>query len=95
MDCKRVDFSGHAIQRMFQRGISVDMVLAAVSSGEVIADYPDDTPYPSQMLLGFWAGRPVHVLVAINHKTATCIIVTAYEPQADHWEKDFRKRRVE
>lgn len=38
MDCKRVVFSGHAIQRMFERAISRDDVLAVIAQGETIAE---------------------------------------------------------
>jgi hypothetical protein len=93
LKCERVVFSGHAIQRMFQRSVGRDAVNVVVSGGETIADYPDDSPYPSRLLLGFVNGRPVHVIVAWDAGTGTCIIVTAYEPQSDQWEPGFRKRR--
>jgi hypothetical protein len=50
MDCARVVFSGHAIARMFERGIERDEVLAVVATGETIADYPEDRPYASELL---------------------------------------------
>jgi hypothetical protein len=78
---------------MFQRSVGRDAVNVVVSGGETIADYPDDSPYPSRLLLGFVNGRPVHVIVAWDAGTGTCIIVTAYEPQSDQWEPGFRKRR--
>jgi hypothetical protein len=45
MDCEAISFSRQALQRMFERAISPDEVHAALADGEVIADYPDDTPY--------------------------------------------------
>ncbi|SPE38925.1 conserved hypothetical protein [Candidatus Sulfopaludibacter sp. SbA6] len=95
MKCDRVVFSGHAIQRMFERGIEKGEVNAVISGGETVAEYPDDNPYPSQLLLGFLEGRPLHVLTAWDAGTGTCIIVTAYEPQPEQWEPGFRKRREE
>lgn len=83
MKCERVVFSGHAIQRMFQRSPGRDEVVAVVSSGEIVADYPDDSPYPSRLLLGFVDSRPVHVVVACEAETGMCIVVTAYEPQPE------------
>jgi hypothetical protein len=47
MECERVVFSGHAVQRMFQRGIGRHAVLEVIAAGEAIAEYPDDTPNPS------------------------------------------------
>ena len=93
MKCGQVVFSGHAIQRMFQRSVGKDDVNAVISGGETVADYPDDTPYPSSLLLGFVEGRPIHVVVAWDAGTDTCIIVTAYEPQPEQWEQGFTKRR--
>ena len=81
MKYDRVVFSGHAIQRMFQRGVAP------------VEDDPGDSPYPSRLLLGFVDGRPLHVVVAWDAGTGTCIIVTAYEPQPELWEPGFRKRR--
>ena len=66
MTCERVVFSGHAIQRMFPRGMRPDAVNAVISGGETVADYPDDSPYPSRLLLGFVESRPFHVVVALG-----------------------------
>ena len=56
MDCNNLHFSRHAFERMFQREINPDAVAQLVSSGEVIADYPDDRPFPSTLILGFHGG---------------------------------------
>ena len=53
MDCSSVHYSRHAIERIFQRGLSPAAIAAVLQAGEVIAGYPEDTPYPSQLLLGF------------------------------------------
>jgi|HubBroStandDraft_1064217.scaffolds.fasta_scaffold219875_3 hypothetical protein len=95
MDCARVVFSGHAIMRMFERGIGPDAVLAVVGGGETIAEYPEDRPYGSELLLAFVNARPLHAVVAIDRSSATCIVITAYEPMAEQWEADFRTRKPE
>ena len=64
-----------------------------IENGEVIADYPDDKPYPSTLLLGFAEGRPVYVVVARNEETEDCYVVTVYVPDPTLWEDDFRSRR--
>jgi hypothetical protein len=94
MDCTRVIFSGHGIQRMFHRGIGRNAVLAVLSTGEAIANYPDDDPYPSRLLLGWVDVRPLHVVAACDPETETCIVVTAYEPSASLWAADFKTRRA-
>ncbi len=95
MECERTVFSGHAIQRMFQRGIDRDAVLAVVAHGEVLVEYADDTPYPSRLLLGFVDARPLHVVVAVDALTGTCIVVTAYQPMPEQWGTDFKSRKTE
>ena len=66
-----------------------------VAGGETIAEYPDDSPYPSRLMLGHVDGKPIHVVVAADTATAICIVITVYEPQPDWWENDFRTRRAE
>lgn len=93
MHCTHVMFSGHAITRMFQRGVSKDDVVEVIQGGEQIRDYPDDTPYPSYLMLGYVKQRPLHVLVAKDAATATCFVVTAYIPDPALWSSDFRSKR--
>jgi len=93
MECKEVKFSGHALRRMFERGIGVDGVLAVVSSGETIADYPEDTPFPTSLILGFVMSRPIHIVVANDALKNTCHIITAYPPDPAQWMADFKTRR--
>ncbi|MEH2122820.1 DUF4258 domain-containing protein [Nostoc sp.] len=50
-------FSRHAIQQMFYRRISQKEVKTAISYGEVIEENPDDTPYPSYLILDFIEGK--------------------------------------
>ena len=60
----QLDLRQHAAQRMLERNISVADVLIALNSGATIEDYPDDTPFPSALVLGFVGAEPVHVVVA-------------------------------
>jgi len=93
MNCSRVIFSQHAFVRMFARGIMPELVVRAVRSGEVIAEYPDDRPFPSFLLLYFEQGKPLHVVVGKDKSDEACYIVTVYEPDAELWNEDFRSRR--
>ena len=36
---------------------------------EVIAEYPNDVPLPSSLLLGFLGNRPIHIVVAFYDPT--------------------------
>ena len=90
---KRLVFRVHAIQRMFQRGIGEPAVRQVISTGEIIEDYPDDTPYPSRLVLGWHGRRPLHVVVADNADHKENIVITVYEPDLTEWESDFKTRR--
>lgn len=84
-------FRVHAIERMAQRGISVEDVRHILASGEIIEDYPSDFPYPSVLVLGWVDNRPLHVVAAMAPTTK--IIVTVYEPDPSRWESDFIRRK--
>ena len=93
MQYDRIVFSGHAIQRMFDRGIRARDVEGVISSGEIIASYPEDTPFPSCLILGFVQAQPVHVVAAADRSSGTCYVVTVYRPDPELWDEDFRRRR--
>ncbi len=93
MKARQLVFRVHAIQRMFQRGISVPQVRSVVESGEVVEQYPEDKPYPSRLLLGWSDERPLHVVVADNPESSENIVITTYEPTERHWEPGFRRRK--
>jgi len=93
MDCSSTIFSGHAVRRMFERRIARSDVSDVLRSGESIADYPDDRPYPSLLLLGYASGRPLHIVAARDPATGTCYVITVYIPDLRLWNDDFRTRR--
>lgn len=88
----KIIFRAHAIQRMFQRHIDEDDVRCILSRGETIEEYPDDTPYPSRLIMGWIEKRPLHIVVADNTDNGETIVVTVYEPEKDKWSIDFRRR---
>ena len=93
MEYSRIIFSGHAIRQMVRRRIARNDVLEVINNGKVIIDYPDDTPYPSYLMLGFVNDNPIHVVFASDWETRTAIVVTAYVPDSKLWSEDFRSRK--
>lgn len=93
MDCDRVLFSGHALRRLFERGLGKGAILDVIEQGEVIGEYLDDRPYPSYLLLSRVDSQPIHVVLARDSDTGTCYVVTAYRPDPELWSADFSKRR--
>ena len=93
MDFQRVVFSGHAVQRMFERALSKDDVVDVIREGEVVEHYAKDTPYPSCLMLGYARTTPIHVVVGIDEPQETVIVITGYVPDPALWSDDFRTRR--
>lgn len=93
MNCKTINYSRHAFERMFERAIPPEVVDRVILQGEVIASYPDDNPYPSVLVLGFDQNRPIHLVVAHNQETGACHVVTVYVPEPDLWDESFKQRR--
>ena len=83
----------HAMERMFQRDISVRQVEDVVQKGEVIESYMDDKPYASYLAVGYFDDIVLHVVYA-KDEGENIIIITTYEPSLQKWENNFRTRKV-
>ncbi len=93
LNCKITLFSGHAISRMFARSITRSDVHSAIQSGEIIRSYPDDTPFPSYLILWFKHATPLHIVIAENKGDNCCYIITAYIPSDRLWDASFKTRK--
>jgi len=89
----KIVFRVHAVQRMFERNVSVKKVSQALQSGEIIEDYSAEMPEPSRLILGFQGKRPFHVVTSENSETNEIIIITVYIPDPDKWNKEFKSRK--
>lgn len=87
-----IQWSGHILIKMQQRGIKIKDVLACVNSGEIIELYPKDYPYPSCLILGYTPDDiGIHVVCAVGENKLW--MITAYLPDEKEWFNDFRTRR--
>jgi len=89
---RRVQWHQHALQRLFERGISRTEVLRAIAHGETIERYRQREPFPSYLLL-LVEEQPLHVVAALDRESSMCHVVTVYRPDAQHFEADFKTRR--
>ena len=94
MECKEIIFSQHAVQRMFERGIQTTDIKIVIESGEIIADYPNDLPFPGYLVLG-WVKKekPFHLVIAIGANQQKCYVITGYIPDPMIWHSDFKTKR--
>lgn len=83
----------HAVKRMHERSISENDVELAIAGGIIIESYPNDTPYPSALLLGHAGTKAVHVVYADDLEECIRIIITVYEPDPEIWREDLKTRR--
>ncbi len=75
------------------RGAFLPIRCGLVEQGETIAEYPNDLPYPSQLILGFVGNRPIHLVMGYNEMEQAGIVITVYEPSLEIWRDDFKKKR--
>lgn len=89
----RFEWRIHTLERLVQRDIAQEEVLHVLKRGEQIAEYPDDTPYPSALFFGFSQDRPLHAVAAFDEANNWVYIITAYIPDLEHFEADYKTRR--
>jgi hypothetical protein len=87
-------FLPHALSQMMRpdRMISVLEVKKIIFHGEIIEEYPEDARGHSCLMLGYGDGqRALHVVCA--PKDEYLAVITAYIPDSDRWNDDFKSRR--
>jgi len=82
----------HANRRFQERKIFLDDIESAILNGEIIEEYSNDTPFPSCLILGNSAENlPLHIVVSADEEFL--YIITAYYPNLQKWNEDFKTRR--
>ena len=88
------EFRAHAIDRMVQRDISFDEIKELSENLKIISEYPEDSPYPSCLSLGFTtSNRPIHIVFSVNKKDKIVFIISIYEPDENIWNAEFDRRK--
>ena len=88
-----VRFKKHALVRSIERGIKIAGIAEVLQKCQIIAEYPEDQPLKSYLVLGFTKiKRPLHVVVALDEKEKYIWVISVYEPDSRNWDKTFVKR---
>ncbi|MBI5872814.1 MAG: DUF4258 domain-containing protein [Candidatus Omnitrophica bacterium] len=67
-DTGQFQITRHALRRCDTRGISLAEIKKVISDGEIIENYPKDSPYPSCLILGYThKNEPLYVLCALGN----------------------------
>ena len=90
----RIHWHQHAFERLLERGITRAEIVRAIMDGEVVEVYAMDRPYQSCLMLNVEAD-PVHVVAAADPDALICHVITAYRPDLQHFEPDWKTRKKE
>jgi hypothetical protein len=90
-----VHVSDHGYDELGKDDILVEDVVAGIPAAVVIEEYRDRFRGPSVLTLQHdAAGHPIHVVWALPAGARSpAVIVTAYRPNPNLWDSDFRSRR--
>jgi hypothetical protein len=89
----RIRITDHADEEAQSDNLNYHEILFTVLQGEIIENYPVDTPYPSCLISGMTLGRePIHSVWAFNPDNKWSVLITVYRPDPNRW-IDWKKRR--
>ena len=94
-----VEYKAHCQKRMLERGITRADIIECIQKGEIIEEYPLDdgntseNSFPACLVLGIEinGNKMLHVVVGYNIRKM--IIISAYRPDDEHFEKDGKTRK--
>ena len=89
-EAENLRFTQHAQKEMAEEGVSVDEVLEAIASGEIVENYPSHRRGACCLLNGRTrSGRFLHTVCTTARPCL--IIVTVYEPAPPKWPTPTRR----
>ena len=91
----RVRWSSHSIGKLVLDRLSAQAVAQALTTCELIEDYPILTRHlPDCLVLGWLADAlPVHAVAGLDESKDEILVITVYRPKKEEWSDDFKTRR--
>lgn len=89
---EKILLTRHARERLTERNIMIADIIKGIETGEIIKQYEDDKPLPSCLILGYSTDNH-HIHIVVSHDEEYIYLITAYRPNTEYWEKDFKTRR--
>ncbi|MBI3398983.1 MAG: DUF4258 domain-containing protein [Deltaproteobacteria bacterium] len=91
-----IKVSDHGYDELAEDDIFIKDILADVSNGIIVEDYPEYPKGPCVLVLeNDRDKRPIHVVWGIPKGAySPAVIVTAYRPDSTMWTDNFTRRRI-
>lgn len=90
----KIRITDHADEEIHNDGLMFEEVFISVLNGEIIEEYPKDSPYPSCLIYGKnYKNEPIHSVWAYNKETMGVVLITAYRPDPKRWVEWKRRRK--
>ena len=89
----KIKWSAHGLMRIQERDLTVDDLKIAISTGEIIENYPEESPAKSSVLIygKNKDGKVIHIVIGYDEEQL--YFVTAYYPSIEKFENDLKTRR--
>lgn len=89
---ENIAITEHARIRLYERNISINDILNGINTGEIIKQYTDDKPLASCLIVGF-SVKSEYIHLVVSCDADFIYLITAYFPNPDMWENDFKVRK--
>ena len=89
---ENIAITEHARIRLYERNININDIVNGISTGEIIKQYEDDKPLPSCLILGV-SVKSEYIHIVVSCDTDFIYLITAYFPNPNMWENDFKTRK--
>ena len=90
---RAIQWTYHINMRLRERSMTRQMILEPIETYEIIESYPDDKYLPSYLVYAQHGEQHLHILFATDVANRNIRIVTAYFPDIEEWELNFKTRR--
>ncbi|OHB73969.1 MAG: hypothetical protein A2Z25_05480 [Planctomycetes bacterium RBG_16_55_9] len=92
VDAENIRITQHAQQEMAEEDITLDDVLEAMATGQILENYPEHRRGACCLLNGVTKkDRPLHIVCTTSQPVL--IIITVYEPSPVKWTTPTERRR--
>ena len=90
-DMENIRVTQHAQQEMIEEDITLNQVLEAITTGQILENYPEHRRGTCCLLYGrTQSHRPLHIVCTTTQPML--IIITVYEPKTPKWITPTQRR---